>query len=365
MPGKSPLPMVAQEEDPAILGFRRLLVSATAEGYEPTSSLIARFQRAGRQVDVVDDDDAVLRHPAASRRGTLLVLNTPRMGWLKKAEHGLLASRHGEWYLNPIVGCGFGCTYCYLLAYPHGRLPLRLHVAASELIHSIDSCMAREGPDLLFSSGELADSLADAGLYPIGAILAEAFADRSDGRLELRTKSARVDELLPINHSGRTTVAFSVAPTEHVKKFEPGTASLADRMSAARKCQCAGYPVALKFEPLILTRNWKQCYADAIALIGRTIDLAEVDHVSVGCLRWSKELGLQQAFARQYAETITNGTQIEYRPGMFNGTLNRNDRLTAYQWMNNVLRDAGFDGQIWWSLEEPDVTMELTSRSHR
>ena len=348
--------------DPLIRGFRTLLVSAAADCYEPTHTLIERFRDSELPIEVVADDEAALRNPAALRKGTLLILHTPEMGWLRKADHGILANRPREWYLNPIVGCVYGCTYCYLLASPHGRRPLRFHVAVDHLINAIDRRIVRDGPDLLFSTGELADSLADARLFPIGAILAEAFACGNRGRLELRTKSANVEKLLTVNHGEYTTVAFSISPQEHVDDFEPGTASLLERVEAARRCQEAGYPVAFKFEPLILTPDWKQHYAEVLSLIARSVEPTAIDHVSVGCLRWSEELAQHRVFTRHHAASLADGMLIEYRPGVFNGTLNRADRLAAYEWMRQSMREIGVRGRIWWSLEEPDVVEEMTRR---
>jgi len=339
--------------------FRRLVVSSAVEQYASAARLIELFRSSDLPVEIVADDYAAIHHGTATRGGTLLALHTPEVGWLSKADHGVLANRASEWYLNPIMGCVYGCSYCYLLATPHGRRPLRFHLAVDQLVDAIDQCVERDGPNLLFSTGELADSLADARLFPIGATLAAAFGDGRRGQLELRSKSDNIEELLAVAHGGHTTVAFSISPQEHIDAFEPGTASLAQRVEAAHRCQEAGYPVALKFEPLILTEGWQDQYAAALMLVSRSVAMANLDHVSVGCLRWSEQLGQQQAFSRRYRDSMAAGTLIEYRPGVFNGTLNRADRLAAYEWMRLLLRENGLTGRIWWSLEEPDMVDEL------
>jgi hypothetical protein len=230
------------------------------------------------------------------------------------------------------------------------------------MVNAIDQCVEHHGHNLLFSTGELADSLADAPLYPIGAILASTFAHGQRGQLELRTKSANVEQLLAVNHGGNTTVAFTISPQEHINAFEPGTASLEQRVEAARRCLKAGYRVAFKLEPLILATGWQDQYATTLSLVSHYTGLTDIDHVSVGCLRWSEQLGQQRAFVRQYQESMSKGTLIEYRPGVFNGTLNRADRLAAYEWIRLRLRGNGLRGRIWWSLEETDLVEELTRR---
>src|SRR5581483_10099146 len=155
-------------------GFHRMLVSEPAASSPHGRDLVRLFENAGIPILSFADDEAALAHVDARKPGTLLVLWTPSMGWITSAEHGVFFVRDGEHYLNPIVGCQFGCTYCYLMARPHGRLPLRLHVGVKELIDALDKHLENRnsGPSPLFCTGELADSLAELDLYPVAAILA-------------------------------------------------------------------------------------------------------------------------------------------------------------------------------------------------
>jgi spore photoproduct lyase len=347
-------------------GFQRMLISSPAREHEFGEKVLRLFERAGLPVEELPDDDAVLQHPEAVKPKSLLVLCSPEMGWITEAECGILATRLGEHYLNPIVGCRFGCTYCYLLDMPHGRRPLRLYVATDDLLTSLGDNLNRDygTRPRLFCTGELADSLAELDLYPVAAVLAEYFGGRDDSRLELRTKSNNVAGLLDIEHRGNTTVAFSISPQEHVTAYEPGTASLLERIEAGRQCQEAGYPVALKLEPLIFTHDWQKRYAETVELIASRLDMGALHHVSVGCLRWSEGLAAVPIFARRHAETIESGTWIEYRPGKYNGTVALSERMAAYEWMRNLLRGHGFMAPIWWSLEEPELIAEMERRDH-
>lgn len=347
-----------------IKGFQRMIISRPAREYAFGEKVLRLFERAGLPAETVADDDAVRQHPLAVKPKTLLVLCSPEMGWITEAECGILATRMGEHYLNPIVGCRFGCTYCYLLDMPHGRLPMRLYVATDELLGSLGENLERKSDTQprLFCTGELADSLAELDLYPVAAVLTEYFAGRDDSRLELRTKSDNVARLLDIDHRGNTTVAFSISPQENVTRYEPGTASLLERVEAGRRCQEAGYPVALKLEPLIFTPDWQRRYVETVELLAARLDLGALHHVSVGCLRWSEGLAAVPIFARRHAETLAAGTWIEYRPGKYNGTVGFNERLSAYEWMRDLLRGSGLVAPIWWSLEEPEMIAEMERR---
>jgi DNA repair photolyase len=280
-----------------------------------------------------------------------LLLYRPTTGWIQFAEHGSFVTRTGERYLNPVIGCRSACAYCFLRAHPAGLRPLRVHVGIDELIGEIiaDADSSIDLP--LYCTGELADSLGDADILPVGAILASYFASHTRARLELRTKSGSVEQLLEIAHGGRTTVAFSMSPQIQIDHSEPGTASLADRIRAAAACQRAGYPVALKLEPIILLRDWRAAYAAMMNLLASQLELERLEHVSLGCLRWSPQLGANPTFSKRYKHELQDAQWMEYRPGTVNGTLPDHVRADAYQWVIGQLRDRGFAGQVWLGLE--------------
>ncbi|MBR0664004.1 hypothetical protein GXW71_06505 [Roseomonas hellenica] len=336
--------------------FRRLLISEPALATELGSRQMAAFRGASLPVTELPSDSAALAHEAAQRPGTLLVLRTPSKGWVTKADYGSLASRPGERHLHPIMGCQSACAYCYLRGMEVGLRPLRFHVDLQDLLSSIDREIATaDHQPLLFCTGELADSLGDADLFPIAAELIRHIGRRRVAQLELRTKSNCVQSLVDCDHGGLTTVAFSLAPQQYIKRHEPGTASLQERLEAAREVQKLGYRLAFKFEPILIESDWKILYAELLEAIVGSVDIAPIDHVSVGCLRWSGPLSDTKIFAKQYAEEIAAGEWIQYRPDRKNGTIRKDDRLEIYRWMRIQLRRVGIRSPIWWSVEEKPI----------
>jgi DNA repair photolyase len=343
--------------------LRRAFVARDAVREAVGRAVMERLQAAGVPVEMVSSDEEVRCHPAARAAGSVLVLCEPEMGWISAAEHGTLAVRPGERYLNPIAGCRSSCTYCFLRASGTGLQPLRLHVGIDSLFTAIErDARSPDGSPKLYCTGELADSLGDADIFPVAALLAAFFSTRTDARLELRTKSDRVEQLLTIPHGGRTTVAFTLSPQQQIDRFEPGTATLAARVRAANRCQAAGYPIAFKLEPVLLLDGWREAYRAMLDAVAAELDMGAVEHASVGCLRWSEALGTLPAFAKSHGEALDGGTWIEYRPGSRNGTLARETRLDVYRWMKDELQSRGFGGMLWWSLEEPELVQTLSAR---
>jgi len=86
------------------------------------------------------------------------------------------------------------------------------------------------------------------------------------GRLRFVTKYHMVDSLLDARHEGHTRFRFSINAEAVVRRFEPGTSPLDQRMEAARKVYDAGYPLGFIIAPIMVFDGWEEAYA---SLLGR------------------------------------------------------------------------------------------------
>lgn len=344
-----------------VSGFRELHISRPSAACEWGDRLASAFAYASLPIHWYSSDAEVVSGSGISGASVLSVIRTPLAGWISVAQHGTLNVRHREYYVHPIIGCKSACTYCYLQAKPRTRTPLRFHVDLDSLQTAIKDCVAANssnGP-LLLCTGELADSLADSDLFPVAHMLVQLVSQLEHAHLELRTKSDAVQSLPTQGHNSKTTVAFSLNPSVHVARYEPGTVSLEARLAAAQWCQDRGYPIALKLEPLLLTEDWRELWRITLKQTAASLIASQIEHVSVGCLRWSDELGSLNHFRRNHRELIEYPARIEYRPGCFNSTAPFVTRMEAYRWMREMLRDNGIFAPIWWSMEERSVVEEL------
>lgn len=339
------------------LNYKHLIISKSASKLKYGIQIISVFLSKQVPVYIVEENIDVLKHPLANNPLSLLVQVVPPIGWIKRAEHGTLFTRSGEHYLYPIIGCQFKCVYCYLQATSHSRQPLKLYIGINDLFKTLHNYLRNynSSKELIFCSGELADSLTETQVYPVTIQLIKYFAKCDKARLELRTKSNNVNSLLDLNHHGRTTVSFSINPNKHIQNFEIGTASLEERLLAARSCQNNGYPVALKFEPIILSNNWSQLYDDTIKDIVNKIDIDSLHHISIGSLRWSDKLCITSDLINKMNLHSKLFDRIMYRCNKFNNTINTKERIIAYRWFRQKLRIYGFKAPIIWSLETPEV----------
>jgi spore photoproduct lyase len=112
----------------------------------------------------------------------------------------------------------------------------------------------------------------------------ELFASQPGKYLELYVgKSSHVDYLTGYDHRGHTTCCWSVSTETQAREVEPRTASMEARLQAARTCQQAGYPVRIRFSPMVPTVGWEQ---EVRGMVRRMYELIEPEVLTVEPLRF-------------------------------------------------------------------------------
>ena len=182
------------------------------------------------------------------------------------------------------TGCPAHCQYCYLAGSLKGPPVTRLHANLPEVLAELPKVLgkgtitsrskARAGEGTTFEASCYTDPL---GIEPVSGALSsvvEWFGDwEADAQLRFTTKYDGVDPLLEIAHRGRTRARFSVNAEAITRRFEGGTAKLADRLHAMGRMAEAGYPVGLTVAPIMPIADWRDEYArlfdDALAALSR------------------------------------------------------------------------------------------------
>jgi DNA repair photolyase len=193
--------------------------------------------------------------------------------------------------LNFGSNCPFDCSYCFLQEYVANNPALKVYTNAADGLAELDRVLrAHTERTFRVGTGELIDSLALDHLTDQTCELVPFFATRPNAVLELKTKSAQIDNLLRLDPKDRVVVSWSVNAGVVCDTDEIGTASLAARLAAARRVQDAGYRVGLHFDPLIAFDGWEAAYRAAIDLVFAHVDPRRVAWVSLGSLRMSPRL---------------------------------------------------------------------------
>ena len=192
----------------------------------------------------------------------------------------------GYQVLNVGMNCPMDCVYCILQAYLNNPW-LSFFVNVEELFEELDSAFAAE-PERFWriGTGEFTDSLALDRLTGLSRRLVAYMRDKPRAVLELKTKTAEVDNLMGLDHGGRTIVAWSLNSRQISDREELPTASLAQRLAAAARCADEGYMLGFHFDPIIYHPGWQEGYEETISRLFAAVDVESIAWISLGCLRF-------------------------------------------------------------------------------
>jgi spore photoproduct lyase len=180
-------------------------------------------------------------------------------------------------------GCPYFCTYCYLAFVYRNYAPfIKINVNYDAMFKQIRKALAATGGKVSFNMGEMLDSLALDHITNLTIMLVPFFAGLSRSYLMLLTKSGNVDNLLAVEPNDHTVVSWSLNSRRMIEQHELGTASLSERIEAARRCQQHGYRIRFRIDPGILHQNWQADYAE---LIEKTLTIVKPENITLGMLR--------------------------------------------------------------------------------
>ncbi len=178
------------------------------------------------------------------------------------------------------------CVYCILQAYLNNPY-LSFFVNIEDLLTELTETFAHDPQHFWrIGTGEFTDSLALDRLTGLSRILVEFMRDKNSAVLELKTKTAVIENLAGLDHGGRTIVAWSLNSPGIVAQEEIRTASLEQRLAAAARCASWGYKLAFHFDPIIYHAGWQQGYAETIGRLFAAVPKENIAWISMGCLRY-------------------------------------------------------------------------------
>lgn len=267
----------------------QLLLVEAAVAETPLAQRLTRAFPAIRR-EVVDSVLAWKEPQAISPAKRILAVAEAKGEALKpfpKIKHAINLE---DYVFNPISNCHLECTYCILQSYLKNNPVLTVFANTEHFLHALGKLDATSHRPIRIGTGELSDSLALDPLTGLGGEWVPFFAERANLYLELKTKSDCVEDLLGLEHRGRTVLSWSLAPEGVVKREELKCASLSERLGAAQRAQAAGYPVGLHLDPMICQPGWEQDYDALIEEMTRHLDPRRIAWVSIGSLRFDKAL---------------------------------------------------------------------------
>ncbi|HXG51614.1 MAG TPA: radical SAM protein [candidate division Zixibacteria bacterium] len=338
--------------------FEEIIVEQGSE----TSPIFYNLRRSLPEVPVrlvAPDDLAAGREPvrgfAAAKKK--LVLARHKGEFLKKCPGSGGQVCCNYFVINFASNCPMDCSYCYLQDYLSENPALKVFSNTDDLLAEAGALLARHRK-LLFriGTGEITDSLALDPYIGFSRQAVPFFAAQPNVLLELKTKSDCVDDLLKLDPKGRVVVSWSMSPQRVIEADEPGTASLEERLRAARRCQDAGYRLGFHFDPMIEYPGWEQDYRDLVERIFATVDWRRVSWLSMGVLRATP--ALKRAMRERGASArLLAGEQVLCRDGKLRYF--QPLRVQMYRRMLGWIRSAAPATKVYLCMESREVWQDV------
>ena len=184
--------------------------------------------------------------------------------------------------LDAVEQCAFGCSYCSIQSF-YNRSEIQVVGNLQERLEKLEL----DDDTWHIGTGQSSDSLLwgnDFGTLDALSILARRYPETI---IELKTKSHRTDWLemdLPSN----IVATWSLNAPTIVEKEEHLTATLEQRLSAARKAADKGIPVGFHLHPMVWFKGWEEEYRQVIEKVTATFEAEELVMFSLGTLTFTK-----------------------------------------------------------------------------
>jgi spore photoproduct lyase len=223
-----------------------------------------------------------------------------------------------NYYFSHMLNCLYDCRYCFLQGmYQSANYVLFVNYEAyQQRIREI--CKETPDTDVYFFSGYDCDSLAFEPITGFAEQFLPVFSELPNAWLELRTKSTQIRSLLQRPPLPKCIVAFSLSPEGVAEKVEAKAPSVLKRLEAAAKLQQQGWPIGLRFDPLIYQADYRQQYQKLFAQVFAVINVDTLHSVSLGVFRlpeqYFKKMHKLYPDAKLFASPLqtTNG-MVSYR----------------------------------------------------
>ncbi len=257
-----------------------------------------------------------------------------------------------EYFISHGNNCNLDCEYCFLQSYFDNAVPT-VFINHDEILTAIkDVLLAAGDKKTVFHAGELCDALAFDDLTGLSRKLIPLFSEYPNARLELRTKTTTIENLLTIPGTNNIVISWTFSPQLIVDAYEHKTPSLEKRVRAAEEVQRAGYNVGICLDPIILCEDWFNNYKAMLEMLFDRLDIARIKFVSLGGFRYLPSL-TRVIKERNPKTSLLLGEFVPCVDGKYRYF--RPIRVKAYREIGKVIREITRDVKMSLCMETPEV----------
>ena len=262
------------------------------------------------------------------------------------------------WHFSPYGFCPYGCHYCYLAGTPGVWFSptVKIFLNLEEILAEVDRTATQLGRPTAFYLGKLQDGLALEPLSGYARTMIPFFARHPYARMVILTKSADVENLLDLDHAGRTILSWTVNAPEVAQRFEINTPDVMARLDAMRRCAQAGYPVRAVVMPIIPVADWQEIYGRFMATLLESVPLSRITLGSICSYPQAQRL-MELKLGKQNA--ISTSRPWASQVGRWAASFSRSTREEVYRYLIELLRGQRPDLEIGLCLEDEAMFASL------
>lgn len=209
--------------------------------------------------------------------------------------------------LDAVENCGFDCSYCSIQSFYHGD-EVRFDNQFAEKLAQLEI-----DPDRIYhiGTGQSSDSLMWGNQAGILDALSLFATEHPNVILELKTKSKNISYLEKNPLPANIICTWSLNTQTLITHEEHLSASLEDRLMAARRLANKGIIVGFHLHPMIHYARWREDYTELFERMTSLFDPDEVALVSIGTLTYIKPVIKKLRGRRDFHSKILQMPMVE------------------------------------------------------
>jgi len=186
--------------------------------------------------------------------------------------------------LDSVINCGFDCSYCTIQSFYKGGKVL----FEKKLKEKLEKINLDPSKRYHIGTGQSSDSLMWGNRENNLKYLFEFARKNRNIILELKTKSANIQYLLENDVPGNIICTWSLNTQTIIKNEEHLTATLDERLNAAKEIHNKGILVGFHFHPMVYYKGWEKEYTKLASRIIKEFNPDRVALISIGTLTFIK-----------------------------------------------------------------------------
>ncbi|MEE2775203.1 MAG: DNA photolyase [Acidobacteriota bacterium] len=295
--------------------IRTVYVERAVRDHARAREILARLPGA-RLIEIERYGDVFNSHDQSFR----VQKAAPALVLAEKVSRHVLAAPAGygfpdreNFYFSHMLNCLYDCRYCFLQGM-FASAHYVVFVNFADFTDAIERTLEGAAGPSAFFSGYDCDSLAFEGVTGFVRTLLPFFAEHPEACLELRSKSVAVDALLESDPLPNCVAAWSLSPPEVADALEHGAPSPGARLGAMARLAERGWPIGIRFDPLIYHQGYADHYRRFFAEVFERLPLSSVHSVSLGLFR--RPSPFMKKLLRMYPEEPFLAAPLEDQDGV-------------------------------------------------